>query len=113
MDCTLKGGLTPALREKSEKFTRDAERLLILFPNDIREIFVMQECEFKKAKKSNPELRKFCKDLRPLRHLNFCEAFRGQISEVYILKFDSQPDVKMISLDCNAIFPGEICRLQT
>ena len=97
-----------ALREKNEKFLRDAERLLDLFPNHVETIFYIQECEFEEMKRQNPELRKFCRTLRkPLAHLNFRSAFRGQIQDCYILRFEASPDVRMCFVDANSVFPAQ------
>lgn len=70
----------------------------------------LQECTYRELKKNDPELREFAKSVRsPLRHLSFREAFRGQIQDACILRYEEElcPNVTIHSIDCNHIFPRE------
>ena len=69
-------GDVEALNRKSEKFRADAVRLLEMFPNDIKALVYVQECVWNAAKKANPSLRALARNMRPLRHLSFREAYR-------------------------------------
>jgi hypothetical protein len=68
-----------ALEEKWTKFQLDAEKVLGLFPEQIKNMFFMQECDWEMAKKEHADLRQFCNALKtkPLRHLCFRDAQRG------------------------------------
>lgn len=97
----------PVMREKQKKFEKDAQRLLDLFPDQVQSVIYLQECVYREIKKNDSDIREFVKTMRPLRHLSFREALRGQIQDAYILRWEAalNPDMTMYSLDCNKLFP--------
>lgn len=107
------------LRKKNEKFRLDCDRLVQLFPQHIKQVRYIQECDFEEAKKLNDDLRLFCNRMRsrPMRHCSFREAFRPMIQESYILRYEKRrvgaageagasSDI-MYMLDCNNCYPAQ------
>lgn len=85
------------------------QNLLVNNPNEISEIIIHWECQFKKEMQTSPELQNFLKHhyvLHPLQRLVPRHAHRGAFLDCYAMKWSSNmfPNETFYALDINGLY---------
>ncbi len=103
-------------KSKANKEKQDEKRALFMKKIDLLkkehptlEVKVMWECEWRQAKRENPELKKFLSEIYrfpPPQRLNAREAVYGGLNEIYCLHWSQElyPTESMHYLDINGFY---------